>query len=163
MIRFANAALITVVVSAFPLPLAAQARAPQQPPGAGSQKVNACSLLSKAEVKKYLPWIAALDAMAVEEEPLGSTGSSCNYPSVTVQVLAYSQGTIDAVRKRGGLETLSGVGDEGYFYNNPNGYAEIYTKVGKHLLTVQANAHDKVEAVKPGALNLAKALVAKLR
>ena len=160
--RLAQSALIVVVVFAFPFPLGAQGRASQQP-AASAQKIKACSLLTKAEVKQHLPWIAALDQMPVEEEAIGNYGSSCNYPSVTIQVLPFSQGTIDALRKQGGLENVSGLGDEGYFHNNPNGYAEFYVKVGKQMLTVQANARDKVDAVKPGALSLAKALVAKLR
>ena len=36
-------------------------------------------------------------------------------------------------------------------------------RAGKHLLTVQADVDNNVESVKPGVLNLAKALVAKLR
>ncbi len=77
--------------------------------------------------------------------------------------MPFSQSMIDAARKKGGLEALKGIGDEAYFYNNPNGYAEVYVKTGKYLVTVQANARDRVDAVKPGAMDLAKALVAKLR
>ena len=135
---------------------------PQQAPTGGTA-IKACSLLPKEEVKKYLPWNAVLDRMPLEEEPIGASGSSCNYPSVFIQVFPFSQGTIDAARKKGGLEAISGVGDEAYFHNNRNEYAELYVKTGKHLLTIQANADGKIEAVKPGALNLAKALVAKLR
>jgi hypothetical protein len=61
------------------------------------------------------------------------------------------------------LETVGGVGDEAYFYNNGDQYAELYVRVGEHLLTVQANVNDTVDGVKPGTLNLAKALVVKLR
>jgi hypothetical protein len=70
---------------------------------------------------------------------------------------------IDVARKKGGLETIRGVGDEAYFHNNASRYAELYAGAGKHLLTLQANADDKIVSVKPGVLNLAKALVAKLR
>lgn len=106
--------------------------------------------------------MAALDSMAVQEESIGASGSSCNYPSVTIQVLPFSQSSIDLVRKKG-AETISGVGDEAYFRNNANQYAELYVKAGKHLVTLQADAGDKIETVKPGVLNLAKAIVAKLR
>ena len=153
--RYVNRALIAVAVVAVCVPsLQAQA---------GKSSIRACSLLTKEEVKRYLPWIPALDQFPVEEEPVGNGGSSCNYPSATIQVLPFSQSMIDAARKKGGLETLKGIGDEAYFHNNPNGYAEVYAKTGKYLVTVQANARDKVDAVKPGAMNLAKALVAKLR
>ena len=42
-------------------------------------------------------------------------------------------------------------------------YAELYVKTATHTLTIQANANGNVEAVKPGTLSLAKALLAKLR
>ena len=158
--RDIGAALIAVsIVAAAASPLAAQPR-PTQPPGA---KVRACSLLTKAEVKQRLPWRAALDNIPVEEEPLGPSGSSCNYPSVLIQVMPYTPNTIATARKTRKLETLAGIGDEAYFYDNPQGYAEIYVKAGTRLLTVQANADRDVNAVKPGAIDLAKALVAKLR
>jgi hypothetical protein len=156
--RFVHAALVAIVaVSACPPSLLAE----QQPPAAPG--IRACSLVPKEEVKKHLPWRPVLDQMAIEEEPIGISGSSCNYPPVFIQVLPFSQGTIDAARKKGGLETISGVGDEAYFHNNRNLYAELYVKTGKHLLTLQSNWDGKSESVKTGTLNLAKALVAKLR
>jgi hypothetical protein len=61
--------------------------------------------------------------MRPEEEALGTYGSSRNYPGVLIQVL-FQQSTIDAARKRGRLESVTGVGDEAYFYDNPAGYLE---------------------------------------
>ena len=153
--RYVNRALIAagLVVACAPS-LQAQA---------GKASLRACSLVPKEEVKRYLPWAPALDQFPVEEEPVGNSGSSCNYPSGTIQVMPFSQSMIEAARKKGGLEALKRIGDEAYFYNNPNGYAEVYVKTGKYLVTVQANARDKVDAVKPGAVDLAKALVSKLR
>lgn len=155
--RFLNVALIAFV-SACPPSLRAQ-----QPPAALAPIIPACSLVPKEEVKKHLPWIAVLDSFPIEEEPIGNYGSSCNYPSVFIQVLPFSQSTIDSARKRGGLETISGVGDEAYLYNNADLYAELYVKAGKYLLTLQADMDGNIESVKPGVLNLAKALVEKLR
>jgi hypothetical protein len=152
--RYINTLIAAGVVIASASSLEAQS---------GRTNIRACSLLTKEEVKRHLPWKPQLDQFAVEEEPVGTTGSSCNYPSATVQVLLFSQATIDAARKKGGLESISGIGDEAYYYKNPNGYAEVYAKTGKYLVTVQANANDKVDAVKPGAVSLAKALVAKVR
>ena len=159
-----NAALIALsVVFAYPPSLLGQPHTSQQSSAAASPRISACSLVPKEEVKKQLPWIPALDRMAVEEEAVGASGSSCNYPSVFIQILPFSQRTIDLARKKGGIETISGVGDEAYFHNNANRYAELYVRVGKHLLTLQANVDGKIESVKPGVLNLAKALVTKLR
>jgi len=151
--RLVNAALIAVSVVSTPQP----------PPAASSPKIRACALVPKEEVKRHLPWMPALDSFAVEEEPVGVSGSSCNYPSVFIQVLPFSQRMIDLARQKGGLETISGVGDEAYFHNNANRYAELYVKAGKHLLTLQADWDGKSASVKPGVLNLAKALAAKLR
>jgi len=125
--------------------------------------MRACSLLPKEEVKKHVPWLPVLDQMPIEEEPVGVSGSSCNYPSVFIQVLPFSQRTIDMARQQGGLEPLTGIGDEAFFHNNKNLYAEVFVKVGNQLLTLQANLQGEMAAVKPGVLNLAKALVAKLR
>ena len=152
----------TCMVAAIASPLRAWRAPAQAKAPAGTVKV--CSLLTKADVKKHLPWAAFLDQMEPEETPIGNSGSSCNYPSVDVQVLAFRQGTIDAARKKGGLESVSGIGDEAYFHNNANRYAELYVRVGDRLLTLQANVSaGGIESVKPGVLSLAKALVAKLR
>lgn len=139
------------------------ASAPSLHAQAGKATIRACSLLTKEEVKRILPWKPMLDQFPVEEEPIGTTGSSCNYPSVMIQILPSSLSMLDVAKKKGGLERLNAIGDEAYFHTNPNGYAEVYAKTGKYLVTVQANANGKVDEVKPGAINLAKALVAKLR
>jgi hypothetical protein len=155
-----NAVLVVIgAASVCPPPLLAGPHAFEQPAAA----IRACSLVSKEEVKKHLPWAAVLDNMPIEEEPIGTSGSSCNYPSVHIQVLPFSQRTIDMARQKGGLETVSGVGDEAYFYNNAGRYAELYVKSGKHLVTLQANLDDNMASVKPGVVALARALVAKVR
>ena len=161
-----NVALVAVVVF-LGLPAAPQA-APQPvalPQGGQPARVAACKLLSKEEVKKILPWQAMFDQMPIEEDPIGATGSSCNYPSATIQVLAYTPLFFEQARKLGKLEPVAGVGDEAYFFADPRGYADLYVKAGNRIVTVQANPgpKEKVEALKPGVITLAKALVAKLR
>lgn len=153
--RFAVALLIALAIgSSYPQALSAQAGA--------SPAVRVCSLLPKEEVKRHVPWIDALDRMEPEEEAIGASGSSCNYPSVHIQVLPSSSRILEIAHKKGGLERISGIGDEAYFYNNSGEYAEVYVRAGRHILTVQANVEDRIETVKPGALNLARVLVSKL-
>jgi hypothetical protein len=161
----ASAPLLAVVIAlASPSALVAQRGAGQPPPAAVAPRIKVCSLLPKEEVKQHLPWRPLLDQFPIEEEAIGASGSSCNYPSVTLQVLPFSQGMIDAAREKGGLEKISGVGDEAYFHNNADRYAELYVKVGNRMLTVQANAEkETMESAKSGAVSLARALVAKLR
>jgi hypothetical protein len=150
------------LVAALALPVRAWRPVTQGRAPTGSIKV--CSLLTKAEVKKHLPWAVFLDQMDPEETPIGNSGSSCNYPSVDVQVLTFQRGTIDALRKKGGLESVTGIGDEAYFHNNANRYAELYVRVGDRMLTLQGNVSaGGIDAVKPGVLSLARAYVEKLR
>ena len=137
------------------------AQATQKSPGV--PVVKACSLLTKAEVKKHLPWRDLLDQFPVEEEMIGTTGSSCNYPSVFIQVMPATPNFLPTFQKSGATEPVTGVGDEAYFRNNKNNYAEVAARVGKYTLTVQANADAKtMNTVKAGAVSLAKALAAKL-
>ena len=162
--RLVNAALIALgVACTYPPSLVAQQK-PQAPSAPQGQRISVCSLLPKEEVKKHIPWLPLLDSMKPEEEPIGTSGSSCNYPSVHIQVLPFTDRFLETARKKGGLETVAGVGDEAYFHNNRDRYAELYVRVGRHMLTLQANVPNdgKIESVKPGVLSLAKALVAKL-
>ena len=103
--------------------------------------------------------------MPEEEEPVGTAGSSCTYPSVSIQVLPASQGMLEAAKKNYKLEAVSGVGEEAYFRNNKNLYAELYVKAGKHLLTLQGNVPTgkTPESMKPALESLAKLYVEKLR
>ena len=127
--------------------------------------IKVCGLLPPAEVKKLVGGNQVFDMIPPKEEALGTYGSSCNYPGIHIQVMPFLSSTIDAARKRGKLETVAGVGDEAYFYENPAGYAELYVKVGSHLLTLQrrVGTGSTVADVRPGVLALANALVAKLR
>lgn len=163
--RLVTTALIVIGVVCVCAPSLLAHQKPQSPSVAQGQRISVCSLLPKEEVKKHIPWIPLLDSMKPEEEPIGISGSSCNYPSVHIQVLSFSERFLETARKKGGLETVSGAGDEAYFHNNSNRYAELYVRVGKHMLTLQANVPNdrKIESVKLGVLSLAKALVAKLR
>ncbi len=43
-----------------------------------AQPVEVCKLVPKDEVKRHLPWIDALDQLPIEEEAIGTSGSSCN-------------------------------------------------------------------------------------
>jgi len=154
MLRYA---FVLTIGAAFTLPVTLAAQAATTP------RIRACSLLTRETVRQHLPWHAVLDQFPAEEEPIGAAGSSCNYPSVFIQILPFSQGTLDAFRKSGGEEAISGVGDVAYFRHNRQGYAELAVKVGSRTLTLQANVEGNMETVKPATIRLAKALVEKLR
>jgi len=137
-----------------------------QAPGARYQVVKVCSLLSLAEVKKLAPWPSHVDAIAKpQEEAIGSTGSSCNYPGVSIQVMVFRQSFIDTLRKAGPLERVSGVGEEAYIRNNRDYFAELVARVGPHLLTVQLSigSSKTFDMTKPSLLEIGKVYAAKLR
>jgi hypothetical protein len=135
-----------------------------QTAGAQYQVVKVCSLLPVAEVKKLAPWEPMFDQMKIEEEGFGG-GSSCNYPTATVQVMQFRQATIDALAKGVPLEAVAGVGDAAWVRNNQNEYAELLARVGPHLLTVQLSIDrgKTFDTAKPAVLGLGKAFAAKLR
>lgn len=76
--------------------------------------------------------------------------------------MPFSQSMLDLGRKEGELETISSIGDEAYFRNNADRYAELFVRADKYLVTLQANVNESIEAVKPDVLNLAKEVVATL-
>lgn len=146
---------VLVAVVALPFgPLRAQ------DPGA---RISACSLLPKAEVRQHLPWNDVVDFMAPEEEPVGAAGSSCNYPSVFIQVFPVGRLVRGLPTTEPGWQPVDAIGDEAWFRANGTNYAELYVKTATHTLTIQASADGNVEAVKPGTLSLARALLANLR
>ena len=59
--------------------------------------IPACSLMSKDEVKRHLPWQPILDQFPAEEEAMGNYGSACEYPSVRVQVMILFAGSEGAI------------------------------------------------------------------
>ena len=128
------------------------------------QVVKVCPLLTVAEVKKLAPWEPMFDQMKVEEEAIVG-GSSCNYPTATVQVMQFRQSTIDALGKKEKLEAVNGVGDAAWLRNNRNMFGELLVKVGPHFLTVQMDIlrGKTFESLKPTLLELGKAFAAKLR
>ena len=140
--------------------------AARQSAGAGGryQILKVCSLLTVAEVKKVAPWEPMFDQMKIEEEAVAG-GSSCSYPTATVQVLQFRQGTIDALSKQYKLEAVAGVGDAAWLRNNRDMFAELMAKVGPHLLTVQTSIDrgQTFETSKPELLALGRAFAAKLR
>jgi hypothetical protein len=150
------AAAISLLPIAF-LPIQAQQK------GTPAPRVEVCKLIPKPEVRKFLPWHDVVDRMAVEDEPVGATGSACEFATVRVQVLTWTPSLIESARKSGPLETIAGVGDEAYFHNNRDRYAELYVRVGSRILTLQASADGKMAEVKAKTIELAKVYVTKLR
>ena len=162
-----NRVVRTGLITAAALVALAHPSAAQKPqsPDIKAQRIDACSLLTPAQIKEYLPWEPMFDRIAGERDDIGDTGSACGYPTVHIQVLRFTPSFIEAARKGAKLEPVSGLGDEAHVRHNRAGYAEVFVKVGTRLLTVQANIPNDgtFESVKSKAIALAKALVAKLK
>jgi hypothetical protein len=154
--RFGAAlSLATAIGSLSPAMLSGQSTPSSAP-------VRACSLLPKEEVKRHVPWQATFDFMEPEENAISDSGSSCRYPTVVVQVFPSSSRIIEDARQRGGLEALSGIGDEAYFRAFGEVVVEVSVRAGRHIVTVQADVDGGIDASKTRAVNLARALVASL-
>jgi hypothetical protein len=139
----------------------------------GKPGIRACALLPVAEVKRLagLPDpLNLFEKLPPEEAPVGR-GSSCNYPSLHVQIDPFDWTTIESNRARNSaqFEAVPGVGDAAFLRANKAAasleFAELYARVGTHVLTIQMDVPDgkSTASVKPGLVALAKAYVARLR
>ena len=168
MVRLGKRLLLSVIAVSAVAPTTLLLAPAHAASSAQDQKVNACSLLSTEEVKKYAPWPPMLDQFKPEEETLAN-GSACNYPSVYIQVMSMSESGwkrwLDTL-KSSPVEPVAAVGDEAYIRDNKGRFAELVTKVGTQVLTIQYSLKEQegetTQAVKPRLIALAKALTAKL-
>ena len=128
------------------------------------QRPNACSILTREEVKKIMQWNAVFDKQKETEEPFGS-GSVCFYPGVHVFVGTRWASDIESARRRGPVTPVAGIGDEAFLHANGSSFAELYIRVGDRRLHVQRGIPftETFESVKPSLIALGKALAAKLR
>jgi hypothetical protein len=143
--------------------------------GSKAAPMGACSVLSKAEVKEILrpdPKRAnaekRFDDFAPTEEPIGSTGSACFYSGLIIQVDPMSPERLEEIRKSSGSAwaMVSGVGDAAYFeVKKPVNMAGLYVRAGQRVVTVMLDypMGADPESVRPTAIALARALLAKLR
>jgi hypothetical protein len=143
------------------------AQSPGQPAAGKPAAVRACSLLTKEEMKKFAGANNPLfDKLAPEEDSVGSHGSGCNYPGVYIQVNPFTPARLEELRKTTGKgwTAVPDVGDAAYFQHRSTDYAELYARRGPHVVTVQMDVPtgQSVEAVRPAAVALARALIAKL-
>jgi hypothetical protein len=132
---------------------------------AGTPRIGACSLLTKELITKFETVHKKLVLLPPSEEPLGKNGSACDYGDFHFQVDPFARQ--EELRKNPGKDwkPLSGVGDTAWFHNNGDTYAELMVWTGSHHFTIQADVPlgGTAEAVKPNAVGLANAIVAKLK
>jgi hypothetical protein len=129
---------------------------------------HACSVLSRAEVRKLVPWSDQMESLFPQaEEDQFANGSGCEYPSVRVQIMSTTpqqwQRWVDT-SKNPTVERVAGVGEEAYIRDNKSLFAELYAKSGRYLVSLQKNLQpgETTQASKAGLIALAKAIVSKL-
>lgn len=154
------------IASVFVIGSAVTGVASQAPAG---KPTSACSLLPTDLVLK----VGGINPQAVkilqpEEETLSPTGSACEYGSVRLQVDPFTPARLAELLKTPTAKTwvpVSGVGDAAYFNNNKDRYAELFVRTGTHVFTIQFGiaTGSTAEATKPKTIELANAIIPKLR
>lgn len=167
-----TAACTLMITAAAAAPVMAAPDSRGQAGAAKQPAIRACSLLPKAEVKKIVaPGDELFDMIPPTEDSLGGGGSACNYASVTVQIDPFTPARLEGLRKEKGAQwtAVPSLGDAAYLFDNKNAgghYAELYTRAGQHVVTIQLSVRPDtapVETARPAAIELTKALLAKLR
>jgi hypothetical protein len=133
---------------------------------ATGQRMSACTLMSRDLVEKFNTGSnQILKLMKPSEEPIGANGSSCDDGSIGFQINPFARA--DDLRKSPGKDwqPLTGVGDTAFFRNKADTYAELIVWTGPHHFTIQLGVPTggTVESIKPKAIALAHAIIAKLR
>jgi hypothetical protein len=128
----------------------------------GQPAVRACAVLTRDLVVRFTENPKILDLIPPQEEALGTTGTSCDYGGVRLQLFPGRGGKRTVSAKD--LQPISGAGDGGYFRSNRNRYAELMVWTSKHALDLQVSvpSGSTAEAIKPDVVALANAIIAKL-
>jgi hypothetical protein len=133
---------------------------------ATGQRMSACTLMSRDLVEKFNTGSnQILKLMKPSEEPVGAHGSLCDDGNFGFQINTFARP--DELRKSPGKDwqQLTGVGDTAFFRNKADTYAELIVWTGPHHFTLQVGvpAGGTVESIKPKTIELARAIIAKLR
>ena len=133
---------------------------------ATGRRLSACTLMSRDLVEKFDTGSAqVLKLMKPSEEPVGANGSACDDGNIGFQINPIARA--EELRKSPGKDwqPLTGVGDTAFFRNKADTYAELMVWTGPHHFTIQLGVPPggTVESVKPNAIGLAHAIIAKLR
>jgi hypothetical protein len=147
--------------------LSAPAAASQAPGGTAdaASRISACSLLPTELMVK----VGGINKQMVKylepsEEPMGANVSACDYASVRLQVNPFGKGSKPRQPAKE-WQAVSGVGDGAFFRPNGTHYAELIVWTGAHHFTIQFGVPTggTPESIRPNTIELANAIVAKLR
>ena len=146
----------------------------QQPDGrvaapAPSSAIRACSVLPKEEVRTILGVDPkTFNLVPLQEDSLPGGGSACEYMGAGIQIDPFPVARLAEMHKTSGQTwtPIAGLGESAYYNDRTkqSPYAELYAASRNHVVTVQMSVDrpDTAESVRPKAVALAKALLAKL-
>ena len=141
---------------------------------AGASAIKACSLLSKDQAMQLTPpepgateadrrrvW----DLFRPEEEPVGKSGSACEYAGFRLQIDPFTWETLEAAAKKDKMTAVPDVGDAAYFGYRNSAFAEMMGRAGSHTFTIQMSVpfQSTPEKIKPNVIALGQAIVPKLK
>jgi hypothetical protein len=127
-----------------------------------------CALLTRDLVEKAsAAGKQAVAAAKPQEVNLGATGWACQWGDVMLQVDPYPASRLADLGRNDpkSWESIPGVGDAAYFHNVKDAMVEMFVRVGPRTfgILMDVPVGSKAAAVKPRFVELAKAIVPKLR
>jgi hypothetical protein len=136
-----------------------------QAPAAGAKpRISACSVMPRELVAKLEANPQLLKYSKMEEEPIGASGSYCDYGSLGLQINPFASNSKPASPGKE-WQPVAGVGDAAFFRSNRGMWAELIVWTGPHHFTIQYSIRQgsTAEATKPTTIELARAIIPKLR
>jgi hypothetical protein len=157
-----RAMLVPVVLGACLLSSALAQTSPATP------AINPCSLLTRELVEKASAGgRQAVAAAKPQEVSLGASGRACQWGDVMLQIDPVPASRLGDLSKSDpkSWESVAGVGDAAYFHNVKDAMAEMFVRVGPRTVGILMDvpAGSKAAAIKPKFIELAQAIVPKLR
>jgi hypothetical protein len=150
------AALLTIGIGQSPL------SAFQAGTAATGSAVKACSILTRDLVEPFAENKRTLGLIPPSEEAVGA-GTACDWGFVRLQLFAARPGGSRTGPKES--QPLPGVGDTAFFQNNRDRYAQLMVWSGAHYIMLQVSVPtgSTAEAIKPKTVDLANAIIKKLK
>lgn len=147
--------------------LSSTGRADQTGGGAaGRPAIKACSLLTKELVMKFSGAAnKAVFNLPPDEEPVGKSGSACEYADIRLQIDPFAWSVLEASAKKDKTWVpVPEVGDDAYFQAGRN-FAGLMALSGGHTFTIQMGVpfQSTAEKMKSNVIALAQAIVPKLK
>jgi hypothetical protein len=135
----------------------------------GKQAIRACSVLTEDLLRNVTPddqqrFEFGLK-MPAHEEPVGASGSMCEYGGVLLQIDPFASPARVEEILAAEWTKVSGLGDVAYFRDNVGEWGELYVRAAGRVFTIQMDIPNgrTAESIRSNAIALAQAILPKLR